>query len=534
VLYFIVFLGVLIFIHEFGHFIVARLLGVTVTRFSLGFGPKLIGFKKGETEYWLSALPLGGYVKFLGDDPQEVPLVVNRKKAFLTTDIWRRALIAFAGPLANLLLPFALFLLIYLSHTQVVPSVLGFLDQNGAGYKAGLRPGDKVLSIDDQPVHYWWQLLEKVSSSPSRPLKFKVSRAGKEVELVVTPEPTEIKDKASVGISKVVGRIQVVPERHAPVVTVKRGSIAETAGIKDFDAILKVGDITTNTFEDVTSAVKDSSSKYIPVLVGAVNDDGSVQDIRAVALGPLTPDSDTGLQSAQNIVYDVEEGSPAQRAGIHPKDRVVAVDEKPLSDLVFLDIAFRNDPDRPHTLTIEREEGKTNVTLSIVNPEWAPGLALPRYLGHGIKYKAAVIEPDLVENRHLLAYSILKTWESVKDVVAVTAAGLFGLVAGRVSVKELGGPIMIYDVASKAGEAGFEPFLTAMAWLSVGLAFINLLPIPALDGGHLLLFAIEALTRRPLSKRTREAVHYVGYAFLIALMILAFANDIQRKLGSFY
>jgi len=534
VLYFIVFLGILIFVHEFGHFIVARLLGVTVTRFSLGFGPKLLGFKKGETEYWLSALPLGGYVKFLGDDPQELPTVLEKKRAFLTTDLWRRALIAFAGPFANLLLPFALFFMVYLSHTEVVPSVLGFLDENGAGYKAGLRPGDKVLAIDDQPVYYWWQLLDKVSRNPSRPLKFRVSRAGKELEFVVTPEPTEIKDRVSLGISKVVGRIQVVPEQHLPVVTVKKGSIAEAAGIKDFDAILKVCDIVPTSFEAVISALETCSTRYVPVLVAPVNDDGSLGEVRALALGPLEIHGETGLESARNIVYNVEEGSPAQKAGIRPKDRVVAVDEQPLSDLVFLDIILRNDPDRPRTLLIERGENRVSVTLSIVNPEWSPGSVAPRYLRHGIKYKTAALEPEMVANRHLLTYSVQKTWESVKDVVVVTAMALFGLVAGRVSVKELGGPIMIYDVASKAGEAGFEPFLVAMAWLSVGLAFINLLPIPALDGGHLLLFAIEAVIRRPLSKKTREAVHYVGYAFLIGLMLLAFANDIQRKLGSFF
>ncbi|HPV05416.1 MAG TPA: site-2 protease family protein, partial [Myxococcota bacterium] len=170
VLYFILLLGVLIFIHELGHYLAARAVGVTVTKFSLGFGPKIIGFTRGGTEFLLSAVPLGGYCKFMGDDPENPPAFDDRKKGFLTTDIWRRTVIVLAGPVFNLVLPLVAFLPGALSETTLPPAIIGTASIGGAAWEGGLRPGDRLLAINGSAVRYWQDMVDVVSANPEKDL----------------------------------------------------------------------------------------------------------------------------------------------------------------------------------------------------------------------------------------------------------------------------------------------------------------------------------------------------------------------------
>lgn len=541
-LYFVVFLGALIFFHELGHYLLARMVGVTVVRFSIGFGPRIVGFRRGDTDYCVSAFPLGGYVKFLGDDPDDPPRPAEARHGFLTTTLWRKVLIVIAGPCFNLVLPFLIFFPMYAAETTLPPAVLGNMDRSGPAWRAGLRPGDRVAAIEGAPIRYWWELLDRVSESPGTPLRFEVERAGERLTFTVVPKAVEMASLREVGLVETVGRIEVTPERSRPVVVVRPGSPAWQAGLRDHDAVLRVAGREPSSYEDVDRAVAEARGRPVPLVVAATRaDSDDLGPPRGVVLGPLQPGEDPGIRDAEAVVASVEPGSPADRAGLKPGDRVVALDGKPVSDWAFFLVTLARDPAAPHRLRFERtgREGgrdgpteESEVALSLANPRWAPGSAVPRFESLGARNRRCVLPPEEVPNESPLRYGLHQAVSRTREVLRVTVAGIVGLVTGRVSVKELGGPIMIYDIAARAGQQGWASFLGALAWLSMSLGVLNLLPVPVLDGGHLVLFGVEAVRRKPIGRRGRQAAAYIGLAFLVALMVVVFANDIERKWGA--
>lgn len=540
-LYFAVFLGALIFFHELGHYLVARMVGVTVVRFSIGFGPRIVGFRRGDTDYCLSAFPLGGYVKFLGDDPDAPPRPEAARHGFLTTTLWRKVLIVIAGPCFNLVLPFLIFFPMYAAETTLPPAVLGNMDRSGPAWRAGLRPGDRVAAIEGAPIRYWWELQDRVSESPGTPLRFDVERAGERLALTVVPKPVELASFREIGLVETVGRIEVVPERSRPVVVVRPGSAAWRAGLRDYDAILRVAGREPYSQDDVERAVAEARGRPIPLVVAATRaDSNDLGPPRGLVLGPLQPDEDPGIRDAETVVATVEPGSPADRAGLKPGDRLLALDGDPISDWAFFLYTLARDPAASHRLRFERAGraggdqpiDEFEVALSLANPRWAPGSAVPKFEPLGARNRRSLVQPDEIHNESRVRYGLNQAVSRTGEVLQVTVAGIVGLVTGRVSVKELGGPIMIYDIASRAGQQGWASFLGALAWLSMSLGVLNLLPVPILDGGHLVLFGVEAVRRKPIGRRGRQAAAYIGLAFLVALMVVVFANDIERKWGA--
>lgn len=527
---FLLFLGALIFFHELGHFLAGRLVGVTVLRFSIGFGPKLLGFKRGVTEYWLSAVPLGGYVKFLGDDPENPPEGADPKTGFLTTDVWRRVVIVLAGPFFNLILPLLLFVPLHLSEPTVLPSVVGTVAVGEPAWQGGIRPGDRIASVDGRDVRYWWELVEAVSEAPGRPLAVKVERDGASVDLTVTPKAVDMAGFKELGLVSTVGRIEVAPERTLPIVVVAPGSPAATAGVRDFDAVLAVDGKDARSPADVAAAAQAAQTRAVRLKVAATKDrDPRPDEPREVTLGPLGDGVDAGIADGAMVLAAVEPDTPAARAGLRARDRVVAMDGQAFSDWTFLLQSLARDPSRPRTLEVARDGVAVTATLDLANPDWEAGAAVPKYVGVGAAARRASVEPDQVPNDARFRYAWNRSWDRTKEIFVVTAAGIAGLLTGKVSVKEMGGPIMIYDIASSA--EGVGDFLARMAWLSMSLALLNLLPVPVLDGGHLLIFAIEAVRRKPIGRKGRQLAGWLGLAFLLALMVLVFANDIERKWG---
>ncbi len=532
-LYFLLFLGGLIFFHELGHFLVARLVGVTVLRFSIGFGPKIVGFKRGVTEYWISALPLGGYVKFLGDDPEVPPEPGEEKRGFLTTDVWRKVLIVVAGPAFNLVLPFLIFFPMFAGQATLPPAVLGSTSVAGSAWEAGLRPGDRVVRIGERPIAYWWELLDEVSASPGVPLAFEVERDGKPMDFNVVPRAVELVGLKEIGLERTVGRIDVTLDRTLPVVLPAPGGAAEAAGIEPFDAVVSIDGRDAITFEDVTRAIASAQQRAVTLLLARTDPD-SMQpgERRQVVLGPLDAGVDAGLSDGGMVVQSVVPDSPAARAGIQPGDRIASLDGQPAPDWSFFVESLARDPAASRRVEVERGGEAIALDVSLVNPQWQPGAAVPKYQRLGAATRRAVVTPDPVVNNDRLRFALHQTWRESVDITVKTVASIGALVTGRVSVKEMGGPIMIYDIASSAGERGWTPFFEALAWLSVSLGVLNLLPIPVLDGGHLVVFGIEAIRRKPLGSRGRAILNYIGLAFLLTLMVVVFANDIARKWGS--
>jgi len=344
----IVVLGFLIFVHELGHFLVAKASGVMVLRFSLGFGPRVLTTRRGETEYALSLVPLGGYVKMLGEDDASEASGADIKRSFAHQPLWKRFAIVFAGPASNLAWSWLCLLIVALLWGMLVPSdlpVVGGLVHGLPAEKAGLQTNDRIVAVNGGEVATWDKLLEIVSNSKGEPLQLKVARGDSTVD------------------------VTVAPEKQA----------------------------TTNVFGEK-------------------------------------------LGDAYRI--GIERGTETQE----------------------------------------------------VSPIEAPWLAAKQVYVYS----------------QLIALSLVK------------------MAQGKISTRELGGPITIARIAGERAHSGLKSLLEFVAFLGVNLGVLNLLPIPVLDGGHLFFFAGEAILRRPIGTRVREVAQQVGLVLLVSLMLFAVYNDIYR------
>ena len=358
---FLIVLSVLIFFHELGHFLAARRLGVKVLKFSLGFGPRLIGRTVGDTEYLISALPLGGYVKLFGEEPSEGEAAQalspeDRKRSFSHASVWKRIVIVAAGPVFNMLLAYLIFtgalsigVPMYVPDFDSLMPVVETVVENSPAQAAGIKPGDRIVSINDHKISTWVQMTEIIYGSAGKALTIVVERDRRDLSLTVTPAPK----------------------------------------------------------------------------------------------------------------------------------------------------------------TIENEEGKT-VEVGQIGIGKSP---------RGVQIEAA----NPLE-------AIYKGGQATWQWTYLTVEGLVRLVQGKLSTDNIGGPILIGQMSGQAASQGFGGLAFLIAILSITLGVMNILPIPVLDGGHLLFFAIEAVLGRPLSLRKREIAQQVGLALLLLLMALAFYNDIIRLL----
>ena len=443
ILRFVVVIGILILVHELGHFFVARWTGVGVERFSIGFGPPLLRWQGRETEYVLAAIPMGGYVKMVGE---ENPLeggggpTVDATKAFALKPLWARFLIVFAGPAMNLVLAAVIFAVVLATLGRAVwPAMVGKVVDASPAATAGLRTGDVIVAAGGQPITYWEDLDRAVTASNGRPLELRVRRDGAEVPLTVTP------------------RLRTVPD---PV-------FREPREVWDLGA----------------------GPQLLPVIT---------------SIGP---------------------GSPAERAGLKSGDVVVAVAGQPLYTHDDLLEAIRTRPGQSFEITVERD-GKPlalTVTPDPVKERTPTGEeVVVGKIQAGLAPKAVKFEP--YSPLTALWQGTVKTW----DMTVLTAKGLWKLVTRQIDLSNIGGPIQIATETTRQANEGLVSVAVFVAVISVNLAVLNLLPIPMLDGGHLLFFLIEAILGRPLSLRKREMAQQVGFVLLMMIMVFALYNDLTR------
>jgi regulator of sigma E protease len=347
-LYALILFGIIIFVHEFGHFLLAKLLGVKVEKFSLGFGPKVVGAKYGETEYLISAFPLGGYVKMLGESPGEEEELgeEDKRRAFNRQLLWKRFLIVFAGPFFNVLFAAVVFMFIFLAGIPVLEPVVGEVMEDSPALRAGLAVGDRITGIEDTEISEWSQMTDIIYESPEKELTFRISRAGEVFGIRITPERKLVKD--IFGEDQEIGLI----------------------------------------------GIRSSGESFIKKYTAA----------DAVSLG---------------------------------------------------------------------------VTKTV-------------------------------------------------DISGLTLLSIVKLIQRVIPADNLGGPILIFSIASERAEQGARSFFTFMAVISINLGIINLFPIPVLDGGHILFMGVEAVRKKPLGENTMMLAQKVGLALILMLLAFAFYNDIVR------
>jgi regulator of sigma E protease len=568
----IILLGILIIFHELGHFLFAKWLGVRVLVFSVGFGPKIWGFKKGETEYRLSAIPLGGYVRMFGESLEDELTAEEKKMSFMHQAIWRKSLIAFAGPLFNFILPIILFFFLLIGIEQVFAPRVGTLVSGGVAEKAGILPDDLIIAVNDHPVHSFNEIADIVARNPNIDISLRIKReiAGsgyKELDLIVKPEaktsfnPLE-KDQA-------IGRIGIMPAIELPIVTVFSGSPLKEAGLHSFDEIIAIDNKNITSANELISSlamIKPSSKMTIkryesddkngqehvikapenltisreklPVkIINKLSDNDSeeilhlVNKTKWILLEEQTLLlNNLGISLAKGSVREIIVDSIAYDLGLRIKDRIVAMDGEKLISSIQLQQKISHKGAEPHILGVIKND-KTPIVYIFTMPDSAldqVDLNADLLNIFGISTVPVFKSGELIERRVNPLEAIKRATTQTANIVLMTGKSLWLLVKREVPASQIGGPIMLFDVAQQAAKKGLHYYIFIMCLLSVNLGLLNLLPIPALDGGHLLLFGIESVQRKPLTQKTRAIATQIGIAILLMLMAFAIWNDLSR------
>jgi regulator of sigma E protease len=550
VVYFIALVGVLIFVHELGHFAWAKFFGVRVLKFSLGFGPKIAGFTRGGTEYVIAAFPLGGYVRMLGENPHDLVQGDDELRSFSQQPLWKRTVIVFAGPAMNLIFPIGLFFVVYLGDSQTVPAVIGtvFPDQPADGV---LLPGDRVTRIDGEDVTTFYELARHIQERAGEEVELLVERDGERREVTLTPLLR--RDPRPLDLVREVGRVGIKPHHPMALVGVTSpSSPAAASRIRTFDRVILASRYPVERWRDLEQAMRHSDAGNIPVaylrptrlpsaLGGLVELD--VYHPHATTLtpepGPGDPLLRAGLEPADLYLSEVRVTSAQQPIALRPGDRLVSLDGRPLRMWATMLEDLEARPDAARELTWRRADQlvtrryvlraaravtgeSSDERIYVFSAEGRRHLATLDHL------RPTVLDP-LVPLPHPVWYAVEQALRSTAELVELTVYSVIRLLQGRLSVDTIGGPIRVFEATAEASREGALNYLSLMAFISINLGLINLLPIPMLDGGHLLFFLIEGVSRRPVNVRVREYASLVGLVLLILLMVVAFKNDIERQ-----
>jgi regulator of sigma E protease len=540
IFWFIVLVGVLIFAHEGGHFLLAKAFRVKVITFSLGFGtPIRIGRWKlsrtrGETEYRLAWFPIGGFVRMLGDDPSEPIPPEEQARAFSTQKVWKRFFIIFAGPAFSIALAVPIFFIYHLFDTRAPAPVVGRVIGGSPAEKAGLLPGDRLLALDGRPLQTWEDLDEYTQKSQGRPVRIELERGGKRLSVEVTPYP-ELDDTGL----EIFGRrweLGLRHERRGPLVGVIAGSAAERAGLRSWDQPVRIAGVPVEDWEQIRRMIEGlrSAPFTLEALRASVLEAGAVELVLPAVFStlvfPQAGGQDPGLEPIDLYVKAVAPGQPAEKNGVQPGDRLLELDGERLGDWEQFSRLLAQAGERTLRLTVRSGSELRSFEFSPATIEQTNEFRQrTSKRGLGVSYLPNLLAGEYLPRPHRLLHATAYAFIDTGNVMAMNAMGFVRLFQGRVKPSEaIGGPIMIADIAGKSAQKGWRYFVQMMAFLSIVLGMLNLLPIPILDGGHILFLAIEGLTRQPVPLKVRLAAGYLGLVLLAALMIFAFSNDIMR------
>ena len=426
-------LGVLVFVHELGHYAVAKLFKVRVEVFSLGFGKRLAGFRRGETDYRISLLPLGGYVKMAGENPMEAR--TGDPGEFMSHPRWQRFLVAIAGPMMNIILAVVVLTGVYMFRHEYPaylyqPAVLGWVVDDSLAQKAGLRAGDKIIDFEGKKDPTWDDIRYKIFGNLNQTV----------------------------------------------VLGVQRGN--------------------------------ETLSREMPVRIPEKDDIDPLSELGLIPAGPV-------------IVRKVESGKPAAQSGMQEGDEILSVNGISVQsgNAAGLFAILQTTKDKPVRISVLRngQAKELNVT-----PQLLPGTA-------GSAYRIGIEVPQDFRTEKLpfrQAFSTAAT-ECRKNSTAIF--GFLGqLLRGKASIKQFSGPVGIMQESGRAARLGFIVLLQLMALISLNLAIFNMLPIPILDGGLMLLLLIEAVMRRDIKQEVKERVYQAAFVFLVIFAAVVIFNDVSK------
>jgi regulator of sigma E protease len=430
-----------VLIHELGHLLVAKAVGVKVLRFSIGFGKVLFSIRGKETEYAISLLPLGGYVKMLGEEDESI-LDSERHRAFNRQPVFSRMLIVLAGPVTNFILAVVLFWIIFLPGVAFLKPIIGEVSPHSIAANAGLQSGDRILQVGETKTLSWQKVFMTL-----------VLKLGDKTPLKV-----------------------VVQGKNPP---------PRTHSLK-----LDQWQVDPNN----------------PDFLGSLG------------IAPYSP-------KIPPILQGVEQGSAALLAGLKAGDRIVSLDGKAVDEWAKVAKAIQARPNQILLMIVNRDNKR--VPIRVMVSARTKGVKTVGFIGAIVQ--TPPVPPELIEEIH---YNVLSAWvpafEQTYTLANFNARVLYKIVTADISPKTLGGPVTVFRMAGQASHGGWVVYLGFMAFVSVSLGFINLLPVPGLDGGHFLFLCIEAIIRRPLPEAVQVALIKLGMLLLVGLIAYATFNDLFR------
>jgi len=542
----ILLLGIVVLVHEFGHFIVARLCGVRVEVFSIGFGRPLLKKKYGDTEYRISLVPLGGYVKMLGEstsedndvDEKDLPFAFSSKKW------WQKVLIVSAGPVFNMVFAFFVLMAVSCFMFEAPSSVLEFVSPDGAAYAAGISDGDRITKINGEDIAVWddipSSLAPLLGSGTCADVTVEVEKAFTKEVKTYTVKPNSGFYTDPLGDKHARCELGVVRAAREPKIFL----LKDFRGLESGDVILSVDGEKIERYYELAERIR-KPFKNMTVLRGGKeisvdfteksdgnsaenaenNNSGSNSEELVIAYGGL-------------IVKSVEKGSYSEKVGIRKGDFVTAVNNVEMTaPFQFYSVMGRLREGDSVKLSAVRDKEPLTLEFKVSFDESEnefTGMRDKR-INWGAHFD---YDPDVREfyarRNNLLTFPVRYAAKETVEVISSTFKGLAYMISGRISAKGLGGPIMIFDISKRAADAGVRYFLAIMAMISINLGLINLFPIPVLDGGYVVIYGMEGIFRRTIPQKVKEKALMAGLFMLCALMVFAIFNDFARYIPMFF
>ena len=583
-------IGLLIFIHELGHFLVAKKIGVRVYAFSLGFGPAIISRQIGETDYRISLIPLGGYVKLAGEQREESN--TGEEWEFMSKKPWQRAAVLVAGVACNTLLAFVAFIIAFRVGVPFVTPEIGRTMPGWPAWEAGIRPGDKIVKINNVSDPDFEDVFISVALSGSpEGINMEIERDNKTFDVNVVPRYDSTVGIQRIGIAPAttleVHKIFAIKNSDTPVqrsglrvndkvleingkkiitendfreieltnpgkelnitvlrddrkidvkvtpsvVTrwmiglscattkfegVKRNSLAYSLGLQKGDEIVKVNSQDVHGFTELINTIKDSANGIVTLQVSRGN---GTKYMKLTKYGKETvKEFSEGIFPHYGLIVDsTVEDFPAKEIGIQPGDTITSIDGENVTEWnQLLTLVTASQGKEFEISWIHNSETYTKTIIPKKNEKNAQG-------SMGIKFK----EKKIIRKYGLAKSCVVGTHKTVVNIKRIYMT-IQGFVSKKLSTKALGGPVLIAQASYESAKSGIGKLMYFMAIISINLAVINILPVPVLDGGHLLFLGIEKIKGSPISEKTMAIANYIGFALIISLMIYATRNDIMR------
>jgi len=421
----------MILIHEFGHYAAAKFFKVRVEVFSIGFGKRLLGFRRGETDYRISAIPLGGYVKMSGENPMDER--TGDPGEFLNHPRWQRFIVALAGPAMNIVLAIGLLTVVYMVHYERVyyadkPAVIGWVLPDSPAFKAGLQEGDRIIRLEGIENPTWEQIEPKIALSPNQQLSLTVLRDGQTFDKTIVPEATGLEQYGTVGLAA----------------------------------------------------------------------------------------------EQPNVITEIEPGMPAEKAGLKDGDVIVAVNGQKIKAIAQMINMLQKTKDAPVDVTVQR--GTEQITVNM-KPVATPIEGIQK-----VQYRVGFLNQPTISGHLSFLPALRKSLDDNKRSSFLILELLQKMVQRKVSLRTVEGPIGISSAVGRAvREEGWMPLLGITAAISLNLGIFNLLPIPILDGGVILLLIIESVMRRDISLHIKERIYQAAFVFLVLFAVMVIVSDIGKQ-----